>query len=135
VGVDENFLQGNLRQEVSKFTVYTYKNCDTCRQAVKWLEHRGIEFVERPIRDTPPAVTELQAMLGALKGERLRLFNTAGRDYREFKLGEKLPAMSDDEALGLLSGNGGLVKRPFLLGPKVGLVGFKESEWSRAFDQ
>jgi len=135
VGVDEKFLQGNLRPEVSKATVYTYKNCHTCRQAVKWLERHGIEFVERPIRDTPPTVTELRAMLGVLKGERQRLFNTSGRDYRELKLGEKLPAMSDDEALGLLSSNGNLVKRPFLLGPKVGLVGFKESEWSRAFAQ
>ena len=120
---------------MSKVTLYTYKNCDTCRQAVKWLEHRGIEFVERPIRDTPPAVAELCAMLGSLHGVRQRLFNTSGRDYRELKLGEKLPAMSDDEALGLLSSNGNLVKRPFLLGPKVGLVGFKESEWSRAFAQ
>ena len=38
----------------------------------------------------------------------------------------------ETEALGLLAGNGNLVKRPFLLGPKVGLVGFNEAAWTAA---
>jgi arsenate reductase len=62
------------------------------------------------------------------------LFNTSGTDYRELKLGDKMPAMSDAEAFQLLSRNGNLVKRPFLLGSKIGLVGFDEKEWSAAFD-
>ena len=112
--------------------IYTYANCDTCRRAVRWLRTRGLTFEERPIRETPPAPAELRAMLAAQQGERRRLFNTAGRDYRELKLGEKLPAMTDGEALRLLAGNGNLVKRPFLLGPGVALVGFAEAEWSAA---
>ena len=119
---------------MSKVVVYTYRNCDTCRKAVKWLGRHGIEFTERPIRETPPDVAELRTMLAALKGERRRLFNTSGKDYRELKLGDKMPAMSDAEAFQLLSRNGNLVKRPFLLGPKIGLVGFDEKEWSAAFD-
>ncbi|MEO6993275.1 MAG: arsenate reductase family protein [Lacunisphaera sp.] len=120
---------------MSQVTVYTYRNCDTCRKAVKWLGHRGIEFAERPIRETPPTPAELRTMLAALKGERRRLFNTSGTDYRALKLGDKIPAMSDAEAFQLLSQNGNLVKRPFLLGPKIGLVGFHEQEWSAAFAQ
>ena len=116
---------------MSKVTVYTLKNCDTCRQAVKWLDRHGIVFEERAIRETPPATTELRAMLSALKGERRRLFNTSGKDYHELKLGEKLPAMSDPDALGLLAQNGNLVKRPFLIGSGVGLVGFDEAEWAK----
>jgi arsenate reductase (glutaredoxin) len=116
---------------VSKVTVYTLKNCDTCRQAVKWLDRNGIAFEERAIRETPPATTELRAMLTALKGERRRLFNTSGKDYRELKLGEKLPAMSDADAFGLLAANGNLVKRPFLIGCGMGLVGFDEAEWAK----
>lgn len=115
-----------------RITIYTLKNCDTCRRAVKWLTARGLVFEERPIRETPPTVAELKAMLSALGGERRRLFNTSGVDYRELKLGEKLPAMSDAEALKLLAGNGSLVKRPFLLKAKTGLVGFDEKEWASA---
>lgn len=117
---------------MNKVTIYTYKNCDTCRKAVKWLGTRGLQFEERPIRETPPTLAELRIMLTALEGERRRLFNTSGRDYRELKLGEKLSALSDDEALALLTKNGNLVKRPFLLGRGVGLVGFDEAEWAKA---
>jgi len=114
-------------------TVYTYANCDTCRRAVKWLRARGIVFVEKPIRETPPTVAELRVMLAAQGGEVRKLFNTSGRDYRALGLGEKLPAMTEAAALTLLAGNGNLVKRPFLLGPgEMALVGFGEAAWSAA---
>lgn len=113
--------------------VYTYANCDTCRRAVKWLRDRGLDFDERPIRETPPTRGELAAMLAAQGGELRKLFNTSGRDYREQQLGEKLPALSPAVALALLAGNGNLVKRPFLLGPGgVALVGFDPAAWAAA---
>jgi arsenate reductase len=112
--------------------VYTYANCDTCRRAVKWLWAHGLAFSEHPIRETPPPTAELRAMLAAQGGELRRLFNTSGRDYREQGLGEKLPVMTESEALALLAHNGNLVKRPFLLGPKTGLVGFSETAWANA---
>ena len=120
-------------------TVYTYANCDTCRRAVKWLRAHDIAFVEKPIRDTPPTGDELRVMLARLGGPGAlrKLFNTAGRDYRELKLGEQLPALSAADALGLLAGNGNLVKRPFAIGTGVaesgvGLVGFDEETWAAA---
>jgi arsenate reductase len=119
--------------EMKALTVYTLANCDTCRRAVKWLRAHGVAFVERPIRETPPTMSELRTMLAAQAGELRKLFNTSGRDYREQKLGEKLPAMSDAEALALLAANGNLVKRPFLLGNDVALVGFDDDTWAAAF--
>ena len=112
-------------------TVYTYANCDTCRRAVKWLRAQAIAFHERPIRETPPTEAELKRMLAAL-GERKRLLNTSGRDYREQKLGERVPALTDAELLKLLAGNGNLVKRPFALGDGVALTGFDEKVWAAA---
>jgi arsenate reductase (glutaredoxin) len=110
--------------------IYTYANCDTCRRAVKWLQAHGLTYEERPIRDTPPALPELRTMLRAQGGELRKLFNTSGRDYREQGLGEKLPSLPEASALALLAQNGNLVKRPFLLGEGVGLVGFNEKLWS-----
>lgn len=112
--------------------IYTYANCSTCRDATKWLSAHGVAFEERPIRQTPPTVAELRAMLAAYGGEVRRLFNTSGRDYREQKLSETLPAMSEAEALKLLTKNGNLVKRPFLLGDGVARVGFDEAAWRTA---
>ena len=68
-------------------------------------------------------------MLAAQGGELRKLFNTSGRDYREQKLGEKLPALAPAAALTLLAGNGNLVKRPFLVGDGVALVGFDALAW------
>lgn len=117
---------------MSKLTVYTYANCDTCRRAVKWLRAEGLAFTERPIRETPPTPAELRTMLAAQGGALRKLFNTSGQDYRAQKLGEKLPTLTEAAALGLLAANGNLVKRPFVLGPGVGLVGFDETAWATA---
>ena len=117
---------------MSALKVYTYANCDTCRRAVKWLRGQDLAFDEHPIRETPPSPAELRTMLAAQGGELRRLFNTSGKDYREQKLGGKLPAMSESAALALLAGNGNLVKRPFLLGGRVALVGFDEAAWAAA---
>lgn len=112
--------------------VYTYKNCDTCRKAVKWLQAQGLAYGELAIRETPPTVKELRVMLAAYEGELRRLFNTSGGDYKAMSLKDALPGMSEAKAITLLSENGNLVKRPFLIGDGAALVGFKESEWSAA---
>jgi arsenate reductase (glutaredoxin) len=112
--------------------VYAYKNCDTCRRALKWLAARGIASDVIPIREQPPTLAELRKMLSAV-GEIRRLFNTSGGDYKSLGLKDRLAAMSDTEALSLLAENGNLVKRPFVLTPTSGIVGFHEEEWERLF--
>ncbi len=113
--------------------VYTYKNCSTCKAATRWLKDHGIAFDERAIRETPPSIKELKSMVQARGGLR-PVFNTSGQDYRDLGLKDKLDGMSEKDALELLSKNGNLVKRPFVLDKEgaVHLVGFKEDEWSRA---
>jgi arsenate reductase len=112
--------------------LYTLANCDTCRRAVKWLRTHDISFEEHAIRDTPPTTGELRTMLAAQGGEVRKLFNTSGRDYREMKLGGKLPGLTPSAVIALLAGNGNLVKRPFAVGPGVTLVGFDEGVWAKA---
>ena len=109
--------------------IYTYKNCDSCRKAIRFLESNDIAFKEHPIRETPPTKTELKKMLGFLDGDLRQLFNTSGQDYRKLGLKDKLPSMGEKEAFELLSQNGNLVKRPFVLHANWGLVGFKEDLW------
>src|ERR1700753_4200729 len=101
-------------------TLYAYSNCSTCRDAIKWLRIHHVAFTEKPIYESPRGVTELKQMLAFQDGNLRRLFNTSGLVYRELGLAEKLPHMSETESLALLAGNGRLVKRPFLLGEKVG---------------
>lgn len=111
--------------------LYVYSKCSTCKNALDYLERRKIKFVRKEITETPPSVSELKKMLKFMNGSLKKLFNTSGMLYRELKLNEKLDKMSEEEALALLSKNGMLVKRPFLIADTFGLVGFKESEWDK----
>lgn len=112
--------------------VYEYKNCGTCRKALKWLDARGVAYERIPIRDRPPSMAELKRMLKVCDGELRRLFNSSGGGYRELNLKDHLKDMPTGEALALLAANGNLVKRPFVLGPDIALVGFDEETWAEA---
>jgi arsenate reductase (glutaredoxin) len=113
--------------------VYAYKNCDTCRKALRWLEENDVQHEVVPIREQPPSESELRRMLGFYGGDLRKLFNTSGQDYKAQNLKDKLPQMDEAEAIRLLSKNGNLVKRPFALSERAGLVGFKTEEWKAAF--
>ncbi len=111
--------------------VHSYAACSTCRDALKFLVEKKIAHEVIPIREHPPTVAELRAMLAHVGGEVRRLFNSSGLDYKAMNLKERLPKLTLDEALALLASNGRLVKRPFALSADAGVVGFKRAEWER----
>ena len=76
-------------------TLYSYASCDTCRRATRWLTSHGIDFVEKPIRETPPGKSELRRGLEAVRGDYRKIFNTSGRDYRAHSIGELLPTLNE----------------------------------------
>jgi arsenate reductase len=58
-----------------------------------------------------------------------RFFNTSGKIYREMQLKDKLPEMSEEEQLKILSTEGMLVKRPIIETEDTVLTGFRQKEW------
>lgn len=114
------------------FKVYAYQKCSTCRNAIKWLDAHSIPHTVQAIRETPPTPAELKTALAILGGDIRKLFNTSGMDYRALGMKDKLPSMSEAEAIELLAKNGNLVKRPFLIGDGKSLVGFKPELWENA---
>lgn len=113
--------------------LYGYIKCDSCRKAIKWLDAKNISYESIQIRETPPSIDELKQMLESL-GSLKKLFNVSGMDYRSMGMKDKLPTISEDEALELLASNGNLIKRPFVVGSKVATVGFKEAVWEELFN-
>ena len=118
--------------------IYEFKNCDTCRKALKYLDAKKIAYEKIAIVNQPPTLTELKKMLGYIKeagGTVKNLFNTSGVQYRELDVSTQIKeGMTEAEALQLLSKNGKLIKRPFLLTPTTGLVGFKKDVWDKALN-
>jgi arsenate reductase len=111
--------------------IYVYGKCSTCKLALLFLKKIDVVFTEKEISKEPPSIAELQRMLGYQDDNLKKLFNTSGLLYKEMQLKEKLQNLNVNEALALLNKYGMLVKRPFLLGDDFGLLGFKETEWSK----
>lgn len=107
-----------------------YPKCTTCKKAKKWLEENGFQFDDRDIKADRPSEEELRRWHKESGLPLRRFFNTSGQIYREMKLKDRLPDMTEDEQFELLASDGMLVKRPIIVKDGDVLVGFKEAEWS-----
>ena len=111
-----------------------YPKCSTCTKAKKWLDEHHLNYTERHIVEKNPSYDELKEWVSKSGLPLKKFFNTSGLLYKEMKLKDKLPTMSEDKQLQLLATNGMLVKRPLVIGDKAILVGFKENEWSEKLE-
>ena len=110
-----------------------YPKCTTCQKAKAWLDAHGVEYEERDIKLNNPTYEEL-SLWHVMSGIDVRkLFNTSGLLYKSMELKTKLPEMTDDEMLRLLSIDGMLVKRPLIVGEGYLLVGFREAEYAAKY--
>lgn len=107
-----------------------YPKCTTCQKAKKWLDDNQVEYELRDIKLDNPTLDELTAWHKKSGLALKKFFNTSGLAYKSLDLKNRLPSMSEEEMLKLLSTDGMLVKRPLLIGDDFALVGFKEAEWS-----
>jgi len=109
-----------------------YPKCTTCKKAKAYLDSSGALYELRDIKENNPSYEELKAWLDASGLPIKKFFNTSGLVYKSLNLKDKLPAMSAEECLQLLSTDGMLVKRPLLIGENFVLVGFKQGDWETA---
>ena len=119
---------------MSQLKVYEYSKCSTCRKGLKFLDSHTIPYEKIPIVENAPTKDEIKKMINYYDGDIRKLFNISGVVYREMGLSNKIKTMGIEEAVDLLASNGKLVKRPFVLAERFGLVGFKEDEWKEALN-
>ena len=106
-----------------------YPPCSTCQKAKKWLDEHGISYTDRHIKQDNPTYEELK-LWHSISGLPLKkFFNTSGLLYKSLNLKEKLPTMTEEEQLRLLTSDGMLVKRPLIVKGETVLTGFREKEW------
>jgi transcriptional regulator, spx/mgsR family len=117
------------KMEVEMLFVY-YPRCSTCQKAKKWLDENNLKYTERHIVEDNPTYEDLKDWYSRSGLPLKKFFNTSGLLYKDMKLKDKLPAMSEDEQLKLLATNGMLVKRPVVVDGDTVLLGFKEAEWA-----
>lgn len=107
-----------------------YPRCSTCQKAKKWLDENNLKYTERHIVEDNPSYEDLKDWYSRSGLPLKKFFNTSGLLYKDMKLKDKLPGMSEDEQLKLLATNGMLVKRPVVVDGDIVLLGFKEAEWA-----
>ena len=108
-----------------------YPKCTTCQRAKAWLDANNLPYELRDIKEDKPTLDELTAWYKKSGLPIKKFFNTSGLLYKSLDLKNKLPEMTEDEMLKLLSTDGMLVKRPILIGDDFVLVGFREPEWEK----
>ena len=108
-----------------------YPPCSTCQKAKKWLDEHNISYTDRHIKEDKPTYEELKLWYEKSGLPLKKFFNTSGLLYKSLNLKDKLPTMTDEEQLQLLSTDGMLVKRPIVVTEDAVLVGFKEAQWQQ----
>ena len=106
-----------------------YPKCSTCQKAKKWLDEKGALYEARDIKEMNPEVEELREWHKKSGLPLKRFFNTSGMLYKEMKLKDRLPNMTEEEQYELLATDGMLVKRPILITEEKDFPGFREKEW------
>ena len=123
--ISKNYYGG-----IEKMLFLYYPKCSTCQKAKKWLDANHISYEERHIVEENPTYEELKLWYENGDLPLKKFFNTSGMLYKEQKLKDKLPDMSEEEQLRLLATDGMLVKRPLIVKENLVLTGFKEKEWT-----
>ena len=111
-----------------KVKLYSYSSCSTCRKAIKWLIENGIEYELIDITINPPDESLICKAINQIDN-RKKLFNTRGVSYKQIGA-NVISKMSNEKAAEVLSKDGKLIKRPFLVlkGEKF-LIGFDQKAW------
>lgn len=109
--------------------VLCYPKCTTCQKAVKWLDANDVKYTYRNIAEENPSYEELRQWFEKSGLPLKKFFNTSGLLYKSMGLKDKIPTMSEEDQLKLLSTDGMLVKRPLVIKDDTVLVGFKEEMW------
>jgi len=110
---------------------FGYDKCSTCKKAEKFLKDNEIEYQKIDIVENPPTKKLFKQILKSGDYSLKDLFNKSGLLYREMKMKDKLPDLSESEALDLLAKYGKMVKRPIVTNSdKIHTVGFKEERYN-----
>ena len=113
---------------MKKLTFYSYPKCSTCRKASKWLDQNNIHYQLKDIVKEPPSKRFLELALIQFSLDKKKIFNTRGKSFKSINI--EIFDLTKKRIIELLSNDGKLIKRPFLIINESKLIlGFNESEY------
>ena len=106
-------------------TVNGLKNCDTCKKALKWLEHQGIEHCFHDVRAAGIDHDRLLRWCGEVGWD--ALLNRRGTTWRKLPEGDKI-GIDEEKAIELMLEFPALIKRPVFESDGKIIVGFQHEQ-------
>ncbi len=110
--------------------LYGIKNCDSVKNAKRWLQSSGIHFKYHDFREDGIDHRRLQRWLNTLGWE--SIINRRSTSWKT--LDSKVrKALNNERAIQVILENPTLIKRPVTESGKILLVGFKVAEYTKYF--
>ena len=117
---------------MKKVIFYSYPKCSTCRKASKWLDQNNIHYTFIDISKETPSKQFLELALIQFSLDIKKIFNTRGKNFKSKNI--DILELPKKKIIELLSNDGKLIKRPFLIINESKLIlGFNESEYTANF--
>ena len=117
---------------MKKVIFYSYPKCSTCRKASKWLDQNNIYYKNIDIVKEPPSKKFLELALAQFSLDIKKIFNTRGKSFKSIDV--DILDLKKKEIVELLSNDGKLIKRPFLVINENKLIlGFNDCEYKANF--
>ena len=117
---------------MKKVIFYSYPKCSTCRKASKWLDQNNIDYEFIDIVKETPSKEFLELALIQFSLDIKKIFNTRGKNFKSKNI--DILELPKKKIIELLSSDGKLIKRPFLIINESKLIlGFNESEYTANF--
>ena len=118
---------------MKKVIFYSYPKCSTCRKASKWLDQNNINYKFVDIVKETPSKKFLELALMQFSLDIKKIFNTRGKNFKSINI--DILELPKKKIIELLSNDGKLIKRPFLIINESKLIlGFNESEYAANFN-
>ena len=116
---------------MSQPRLFGITNCDTVRNARKWLDEHGLthEFID--LRTDRPSVKKISEWLSAVGSE--RLINRRSTTFKQLSQSDKA-ALEGGDTVSVMQAQLTLIKRPVLEWNNAVSVGFKAEDYAQLFD-
>ena len=114
---------------MKKVIFYSYPKCSTCRKASKWLDQNNINYKFVDIVKETPSKKFLELALMQFSLDLKKIFNTRGKNFKSINF--DVLELPKKKIIELLSNDGKLIKRPFLIINESKLIlGFNDFEYA-----
>lgn len=113
-------------------TLYGIKNCDTVKEARKWLDNRGVDYTFHDFRADGLSAESVEQWLEVLGWE--TLINKRSTSWKQLD-SQARDSMNTETAKAAIMAQATLIKRPLLDTGQSLFTGFSDASYEKIFTQ